>query len=101
VAPFLPNTYSIRYGPSMFDYLIPRNDGSIIVGGAKPHFWADRSHWYNVHDDSQLIEPAKKHFDGLMQRTFIGWEDSGAYTDKVWTGSESAVHHMLGVRLQN
>ncbi|KAK6833808.1 oxidoreductase OrdL [Apiospora arundinis] len=33
-----------------------------------------------------LIEPAKSHFDGLMQRTFVGWEDSGAKTDKVWTG---------------
>lgn len=87
-APFLPQTYSIRYGKGLFDYLIPRNDGSIIVGGAKPNFWSDRSHWYNVWDDSKLIEPAKSHFDGLMQRTFIGWENSGAYTDKVWTGSE-------------
>ncbi|KAM5343723.1 hypothetical protein ACJ41O_012260 [Fusarium nematophilum] len=85
-APFLPQTYSIRYGPSMYDYLIPRNDGSIIVGGAKPNFWSDRSHWYNVSDDSKLIEPAKSHFDGLMQRSFMGWENSGAYTDKVWTG---------------
>jgi glycine/D-amino acid oxidase-like deaminating enzyme len=88
VAPFLPQTYSIRHGPGMYDYLIPRNDGSIIVGGAKPPFWADRSHWYNVSDDSKLIEPAKSYFDGLMQRTFIGWENSGAYTDKVWTGSK-------------
>ncbi|RMJ17098.1 hypothetical protein CDV36_003257 [Fusarium kuroshium] len=85
-APFLPQTYSVRHGPAMYDYLIPRNDGSIIVGGGKPKFWSDRSHWYNVWDDSKLIEPAKSHFDGLMQRTFIGWENSGAYTDKVWTG---------------
>ncbi|EXJ83390.1 hypothetical protein A1O1_07012 [Capronia coronata CBS 617.96] len=86
VKPRLTQTYSIRQGPSMFDYLIPRLDGSIVVGGAKPNFWSDPSHWYNVKDDSQLIEPAKPYFDGLMQRTFIGWEDSGAYTDKVWTG---------------
>lgn len=96
VAPFLPQTYSIRYGPGLYDYLIPRNDGSIIVGGAKPHFWHDTSHWYNVHDDSTLIEPAKNHFDGLMQRTFFGWEDSGAYTDKIWTGSKfSPVRNFL------
>jgi glycine/D-amino acid oxidase-like deaminating enzyme len=87
-APFLSQTYSIRHGPGMYDYLIPRNDGSIIVGGAKPKFWPDRSHWYDVSDDSRLIEPAKSYFDGLMQRTFIGWENSGAYTDKVWTGSK-------------
>ncbi|EQB51303.1 FAD dependent oxidoreductase [Colletotrichum gloeosporioides Cg-14] len=85
-APYMSQTYSIRHGPSMYDYLIPRNDGSIVVGGAKPTFWADRSQWYNVFDDSKLIEPAKAYFDGLMQRTFRGWENSGAYTDKVWTG---------------
>ncbi|KAL2833328.1 FAD dependent oxidoreductase superfamily [Aspergillus cavernicola] len=84
--PFLPYTYSIRYGAGTYDYLIPRADGSIIVGGAKPTFWHDRSQWYNVTDDSELIEPAVSHFDGLMQRTFIGWENSGAQTDKVWTG---------------
>ncbi|KAF5489963.1 putative oxidoreductase OrdL [Colletotrichum siamense] len=85
-APYMSQTYSIRHGPSMYDYLIPRNDGSIVVGGAKPTFWADRSQWYNVFDDSKLIEPARTYFDGLMQRTFRGWENSGAYTDKVWAG---------------
>ncbi|KAI0153942.1 FAD dependent oxidoreductase [Pestalotiopsis sp. NC0098] len=85
-APFLPNTYSIRYGPGLYDYLIPRNDGSIIVGGAKSEFWHNIENWYNVTDDSKLIEPAKHYFDNLMQRTYIGWEDSGAYVDKIWTG---------------
>lgn len=88
VPPFLSQTYGIRYGSSMFDYLIPRPDGSIIVGGAKPSFWLDHSHWYNVTDDSKLIEPARSWFDGLMQRTFVGWEDSEAYPDKIWTGSK-------------
>lgn len=87
VAPFLPQTYSIRYGPSMYDYLIPRPDGSIIVGGAKTKFWTDTKHWYDVVDDGKLIEPAKTYFDGLMQRHFVGWEGSEAYTDRVWTGS--------------
>ncbi|KAL4907801.1 hypothetical protein BDW74DRAFT_166434 [Aspergillus multicolor] len=84
--PFLPYTYSIRYGAGEYDYLVPRADGSIIVGGAKPTFWHDKSQWYNGTDDSKLIEPAIPHFDGLMQRTFVGWEESGARTDRVWTG---------------
>ena len=88
VSPFLSQSYTIRYGPpQIYDYLIPRPDGSIIVGGGKPRFWSDRSQWYNVADDSKLIEPAKSYFDGLMQRHYIGWENSGAYTDRVWTGS--------------
>lgn len=95
VAPFLPQTYCVRYGPGMYDYLIPRNDGSIVVGGAKSEFWSDSSHWYNVSDDSGLIEPAKNYFDGLIQRTFFGWEDSGAYVDKVWTGSTSILPMLL------
>lgn len=87
-APFLPYSYSIRHGPAMYDYLIPRADGSIIVGGARVKFWEAASHWYNVADDSKLIEPAKSHFDEFMQRTFIGWENSGAKVDKLWTGSK-------------
>lgn len=101
VAPYLSQTYSIRYGPSLYDYLIPRPDGSIIVGGAKQTFWSDRSQWYGVTDDSKLIEPAKSYFDGLMQRMFIGWEDSGAHTDKVWTGSMFSLENLSNIHFQN
>lgn len=86
IPPYLSNTYSIRHGRAQYDYLIPRPDGSIIVGGAKQAFWSDKTHWYGVVDDSRLIEPAKTYFDGLMQRHFLGWENSKAFTDKVWTG---------------
>ncbi|KAH7164821.1 ankyrin repeat-containing domain protein [Fusarium sp. MPI-SDFR-AT-0072] len=35
----------------------------------------------------QLIGPAQRYFeDDYMQRTFVGWEDSGACVDRVWTG---------------
>ncbi|KAK2608033.1 hypothetical protein N8I77_006670 [Diaporthe amygdali] len=82
----LVHTYSLRYGPALYDYMISRLDKSIVIGGAKQPFWHDKSHWYGVTDDSKLIEPATTYFDGLMQRHFSGWEDSGAYTDKVWSG---------------
>ncbi|KAK8258251.1 FAD dependent oxidoreductase-domain-containing protein [Phyllosticta capitalensis] len=85
-APLLPNTYSLRYAPGIYDYQITRNDGSIVIGGAKPDFWGDTKHWYGVTDDATLIAPAVKHFDGYMQRSFRGWEDSGAKLDRVWTG---------------
>lgn len=82
----LTHTYSLRYGPALYDYMIPRLDKSIVIGGAKDRFWHDRSHWYGVTDDSKLIEPAADYFDGLMQRHFNGWEESAAVTDQVWTG---------------
>ena len=88
--PVLTNTYSISNGPGEYDYLVPRPDGSIIVGGAKMIPNADspkREQWYDVTDDGTLIEPVQNYFDGFMQRTFKGWEDSGAVTDMVWTGS--------------
>ena len=87
-APYLSNTYNIRYAPNRVDYLNPRPDGSIVVGGGKWTYEKERELWYNVYDDSTLIEPARHYFDGLMQRHFQGWGDSGAETESVWTGSE-------------
>jgi glycine/D-amino acid oxidase-like deaminating enzyme len=86
-APYLPNTHSVRYGPGWYDYQIPRLDGSIIVGGGRHKFVHDLSQWYNVADDSELIEPALSHFeDDLMQKNYRGWENSGAKLDRAWTG---------------
>ncbi|KAL4807759.1 FAD dependent oxidoreductase [Aspergillus unguis] len=86
-APFLPYSYVIRSpegdGQS---YMITRPDGSIIVGGAQHSFVDDRKQWYKVTDDSTLIEPAKNYYDHYMQRTFRGWDNSGAYVKKIWTG---------------
>lgn len=90
--PYLPNSTSVRYGPGLYDYQIPRLDGSIIVGGARHTFLHDLKQWYNVTDDSTLIEPAVSHFkEGLMQKTYRGWENSGAELDRIWTG-------IMGVR---
>ncbi|KAJ5392956.1 hypothetical protein N7465_011930 [Penicillium sp. CMV-2018d] len=85
-APRLTNTYTLRWNNWNYDYLIPRADGSIVVGGARPAFINDLGSWYNVSDDSLVLEPAVRYWDNYMQRNFIGWENSHAYTDRVWTG---------------
>lgn len=85
--PYLSNSYCIRR-EGTYDYLIPRADGSIIVGGARAAFWHDRKTWYDITNDEELIKPASNYFDGFMQRTFRGWEKSGAVTEMVWSGSE-------------
>lgn len=90
-APFLPYSYAIGYGSDVVgggSYLISRPDGSIIVGGAQATFKDKREEWYGVVDDTTLIESAKSYYDGYMQRTFRGWEDSGAYVKEIWTGGE-------------
>lgn len=84
----LPGTYAIRYGPGAFIYQISRNDGSLIVGGASNLFRNDREEWYNNSDDGRLIKVAADHFNGYMQRTFLGWEDSKAEVKHVWAGGE-------------
>lgn len=84
----LVNTYGIRYSARDYDYLIPRADGSIVVGGARQMFWHKPELWFNNIRDDELVEEAGGYFDGYMQRTFRGWENSGATVDKVWTGSK-------------
>lgn len=93
--PFLPNTYALRFSPWDFDYLIPRPDGSIIVGGARQAYLKDKEQWYGNVDDSKMVEAARKYFDGYMQRHFHGWENSDAYVEDAWTGSEFSLKSPL------
>lgn len=87
VFPRLSTTYNIKYAPGgRVDYLNPRPDGGIVVGGGKWTFEHDRELWYNNWDDSKLLPEVKPHFDGYMQRNFKGWEHSGAVVDHLWTG---------------
>ena len=84
----LSNSYIIRQGALEYDYLIPRQDGSIVVGGARSRYFHDKNNWYQNVQDDELIESAESYFDGYMQRMFRGWEESDASTAKVWTGSK-------------
>ncbi|KAH6639904.1 FAD dependent oxidoreductase [Boeremia exigua] len=85
-APKLMQSYMMRFSEYEYDYMIPRPDGSIILGGAKRDFYRNLDEWFDVVDDSKVIESARRYFDGYMQRHFHGWEDSGVQTEDVWTG---------------
>jgi len=87
-APYLSSTYNIKYGDGKVDYMNPRPDGSIVVGGGNWIYAEQREKWWNVVDDSTLIDEVRPHFDGLMQRYFSGWGESGAYMESLWTGSK-------------
>lgn len=87
-APHLPCTYSLRFDPLQYDYLIPRTDGSIIVGGARAAFWHDRDSWWHNSNDNEQVKNSADYFNGYMQRYFVGWEQSGAKLDQLWTGSK-------------
>ncbi|CVK92212.1 related to oxidoreductase [Fusarium mangiferae] len=71
-----------------YNYMVQLEDRSIVVGGAHHKYDEnDPESWYNNVDDTQLIEPARRYFeDDYMQRTFVGWEESGARVDRVWSG---------------
>lgn len=87
-SPHFNNTYALRFDGRNYDYLIPRADGSIIVGGARQRFWHKPERWFNNVRDDELVDEASSYFDGYMQRHFRGWEDTQAETKKVWTGSK-------------
>ena len=82
------NSYIIHTLDKGVDYLIPRSDGSIVVGGASHKFRPFKEQWFNNIDDSNLIETATRYYDGYMQRTFRGWEDTDAKVDQIWTGGK-------------
>ncbi|KAB2575396.1 hypothetical protein DBV05_g5949 [Lasiodiplodia theobromae] len=89
--PRLSHTYNIEYGRQKLetvDYLNPRPDGGIVVGGGKFLYEEQRELWYNTVDDSTLMEPVikAKYFEGYMQRNFTGWDDSGSKLERIWTG---------------
>ncbi len=92
VSPHLSHTYNISYerpaasAASRVDYMNPRPDGGIVVGGAKWTFDSNTATYYNNFDDSTIMPEAKPHFDTLMQRHFLGWEDSGSCLESIWTG---------------
>lgn len=91
-APYLPNTYSLQWGAEEYDYLIPRPDGSIVVGGGRRDYVSDLKSWYGNTNDTEPIKTGKSYFDGYMQRHFIGWKDSGAYTEQVWSGGKFGIY---------
>jgi glycine/D-amino acid oxidase-like deaminating enzyme len=97
-SPQLTNTYSLRFDQQQYDYLIPRDDGSIIVGGARKAFWHIKDSWYSNNQDNELVAGGDDYFGGYMQKYFRGWENSGASLDKIWTGSMVTVNLINTVR---
>lgn len=87
-APELSESYMMRFSDYEYDYLIPRPDGSIVVGGARRDFYKDLDSWFDVSDDGSLTRGAENYFEGYMQRHFRGWEDCDVRTENLWTGSE-------------
>ncbi|KAH8645542.1 FAD dependent oxidoreductase [Tricladium varicosporioides] len=96
-APLLQNSYTIYWSSSVYDYMIPRLDGSIILGKSKSKQYGVES-WYDNVNDDKLIEGAASSVENYMQRYFRGWESSGAYIKEIWSGimgySTDAIPHV-------
>ncbi|KAF2028094.1 FAD dependent oxidoreductase [Setomelanomma holmii] len=86
-APRTKDSYMMRFSDYEYDYMIPRLVGSVMLGGGRRDYYKNLDDWFDVSDDSELIEGARGYFDGYMQRHFHGWEDSGSRTKEIWTGA--------------
>ncbi|KAH0352465.1 FAD dependent oxidoreductase, partial [Aureobasidium melanogenum] len=91
ISPHLSNTYNIYHDHpadqiTRVDYLNPRPDGGIVVGGAKHLYSSDKDSWYNTTDDSTLLPNVRPYFESYMQSNFKGWENSKAKVTHLWTG---------------
>lgn len=88
VHPHLSNTYNINFGPDAgVDYLNPRPDGGIVVGGGAWMFAKDEASWKANWDDARLFPPdVMSYWREYMQARFLGWESSGSVDGLSWTG---------------
>ncbi|KAL5456849.1 hypothetical protein PMIN06_003696 [Paraphaeosphaeria minitans] len=87
VHPHLSHTYNITFSSGQAaDYLNPRPDGSIVVGGGGSMFKSDRPSWFNNSDSTRFSSEVETYWENYMQRVFLGWENSEAEVEKVWTG---------------
>ncbi|KAH3974967.1 hypothetical protein HBH70_089000 [Parastagonospora nodorum] len=82
----MKDSYMMRFSDYEYDYMIPRPDGSIVLGGGRRDYFENLNEWFNVSDDSRLMEGARGYFDGYMQRHFHAWEGSEFSTEEIWTG---------------
>ena len=95
-ASLLGNSYVLRFSPYEYEYLVPLPDGGIVLGGSRSTHYHDLESWYNNVEDDKVIKSSAQYFDGYMQRWFQGWEGSGAYVSKVWSGSKFQPFSELG-----
>lgn len=88
IHPHLSHTYNITFASGQSaDYLNPRPDGSIVVGGGGSMFRNDRPSWFGNYDDSIRFDgEVEEYWEGYMQRSFLGWDGSEAEVEQVWTG---------------
>ncbi|KAI4944286.1 hypothetical protein J4E91_008843 [Alternaria rosae] len=99
INPHLTQTYNIAFAPSSpgyptgTDYLNPRPDGTIVVGGGSWFFAHNKALWYNTVDDSistgHFPASVYSHWTNYMADNFLGWEESKAQPDCIWTGIQA------------
>ena len=88
VVPNLSNTYNLHNTSGNAEYMNPRPDGSIILGGGKDTFKHDYDLYWNNHDDSTLIEPAEHYFDNYISDRFVDYNCRDTSVDTIWSGSK-------------
>ncbi|KAF2093567.1 FAD dependent oxidoreductase [Rhizodiscina lignyota] len=93
--PQLTYTYNIHQSSTSREYLIPRPDSSIILGGGQTLYRDDKSLWFDTVDDSTLITlpdgsgVKERYFKGYMARHFSYYQhnpENAEDVESIWTG---------------
>jgi glycine/D-amino acid oxidase-like deaminating enzyme len=102
----LTASYSLKYQPDAFDYMICRQEDvkNIIVGGAekvmvgKPHLWYGNtddtqnmwvpSLFWRHSSDRHCRPGTEEYWSDFMPKQFINYPGESSRVDRVWTGGE-------------
>lgn len=92
--PTLSHTYNIHQSAVSREYMNPRPDGSIVLGGGQILYRENKKLWFDsVDDTTQLIledgsTVKERYFEGYMARHFTRCQNipNGEFVDQTWTG---------------
>ena len=86
-------TYNLHYSLGSVDYLIPRPDDTIVLGGGENTLGDDRGQWWDNFDDEHLIEEVRRTSMGACKLCITAGRTPGPIWGGCgWASRDSMLH---------